>query len=229
MTKETLHQSIVNQHAESREAAADEEDNARANMASLDASVRGAMNHIDYMNKVQELQNKVATGELTQRQAAVEIKKLALMDSEINANNASADELRTRSSLNVSNTEGVDLDNRLKTLTFDNNLVESFEKAQQSKLRTIGMKLQNLPKSVSEHFTRSALFALERIQKGHGSASDYALVTAQTAREYTEYANQQAKDWSKILLGALPMSSSGAANTGSQPSYVVNTPYVPQY
>lgn len=229
MTKETLHQSIVNKHAESRESAAEEEDNARANMASLDASVRGAMNEIDYMNKVQDVQNKVQQGILTQRQGMVELKKLALLDSEINVNNASAGELRTRSSLNVANTKGVDLDNRLKTLTFDNNLVESFEKAQQSKLRTIGMKLQNLPKSVSEHFTRSALFALERIQNGHGSAADYALVTAQTAREYTEYANQQAKDWSKILLGALPMSSSGAASTGSQPSYVVNTPYVPQY
>lgn len=229
MIKETLHQSIVNKHAESREAAAEEEDNARANMASLDASVHGAMNEIDYMNKVQDVQNKVQQGILTQRQGMVELKKLALMDSQINVNNASAGELRTRSSLNVANTKGVDLDNRLKTLTFDNNLVESFEKAQQSKLRTIGMKLQNLPKSVSEHFTRSALFALERIKKGHGSAADFALVTAQTAREYSEYANQQAKDWSKILLGALPMSSSGAGSTGSQPSYVVNPPYVPQY
>lgn len=92
MTKETLHQSIVNKHAESREAAADEADNARANMLSLDASVHGAMNEIDYLNKVQDVQNKIATGELTKRQGAVELKKLALMDSEINKNNASANE-----------------------------------------------------------------------------------------------------------------------------------------
>lgn len=230
MTKETLHQSIVNKHAESREAAADDADNARANMLSLDSSVHGAMNEIDYLNKVQDVQNKIATGELTKRQGAVELKKLSLMDSQIRVNNASAGELNTRSQLNVENSRGVALDNRLKTLTFDNRLVESFESAEQSKLRTVGMKLQNLPHSVSEHFTRSALFALDRIQKGHGSAADFALVAAQTSREYAQYANNEAKDWAKIILGALPTSSSGAAQTGERGSgYVVNPPYVPQY
>ncbi|WP_337638675.1 hypothetical protein [Prevotella sp.] len=230
MTKETLHQSIVNKHAESREAAAEEEDNARANIASMDASIRGAMNEIDYLNKVQDIQNKIATGELTKRQGAVELKKLSLMDSQIRVNNASAGELNTRSQLNVENSRGVALDNRLKTLTFDNKLVESFESAEQSKLRTVGMKLKNLPHSVSEHFTRSALFALDRIQKGHGSAADFALVAAQTSREYVQYANNEAKDWTKILLGALPLSSAGAAQTGERGSgYVVNPPYVPQY
>lgn len=230
MTKETLHQSIVNKHAESREAAAEEEDNARANIASMDASIRGAMNEIDYLNKVQDIQNKIATGELTKRQGAVELKKLSLMDSQIRVNNASAGELNTRSQLNVENSRGVVLDNRLKTLTFDNKLVESFESAEQSKLRTVGMKLKNLPHSVSEHFTRSALFALDRIQKGHGSAADFALVAAQTSREYAQYANNEAKDWTKIILGALPLSSAGAAQTNERGSgYVVNTPYVPQY
>lgn len=230
MTKETLHQSIVNKHAESREAAAEEEDNARANIASMDASIRGAMNEIDYLNKVQDIQNKIATGELTKRQGAVELKKLSLMDSQIRVNNASAGELNTRSQLNVENTRGVALDNRLKTLTFDNKLVESFESAEQSKLRTVGMKLKNLPHSVSEHFTRSALFALDRVQKGHGSAADFALVAAQTSREYVQFANNEAKDWTKIILGALPLSSAGAAQTGDRGSgYVVNPPYVPQY
>ena len=230
MTKETLHQSIVNKHAESREAAAEEEDNARANIASMDASIRGAMNEIDYLNKVQDIQNKIATGELTKRQGAVELKKLSLMDSQIRVNNASAGDLNTRSQLNVENSRGVALDNRLKSLTFDNKLVESFESAEQSKLRTVGMKLKNLPHSVSEHFTRSALFALDRIQKGHGSAADFALVAAQTSREYAQYANNEAKDWTKIILGALPLSSAGAAQTNERGSgYVVNTPYVPQY
>lgn len=228
--KESIHQSIVNKYAESREAAAAEQDNARANIASMDASVRGAMNEIDYLNKVQDINNKVQSGILTKRQAVVELKKLDLMDSQINLNNASAGELNTLSSLNVSTKKGVDLDNRLKTLTFDNKLVESFESAEQSKLQTVAMKLKNLPHSVSEHFTRSALFALDRIQKGHGSGADFALVAVQTSREYAQYANNEAKDWSKIILGALPMSSAGSAQTGERGSgYVVNSPYVPQY
>lgn len=230
MTKETLHQSIVNKHAESREAAAEEEDNARANIASMDASIRGAMNEIDYLNKVQDIQNKIASGELTRRQGAVELKKLSLMDSQIRVNNASAGELNTRSALNVENTKGKALQNQFDAKTFDYRLVDAFENAEQSKLKTIGLKLRNLPHSISEHFTRSALFALERIKKGHASGADFALVSAQIAREAIDRQNKEAKDWSKIILGALPLSSSGAANTGSNSSgYVVNTPYVPQY
>ena len=133
MTKETLHQSIVNKYAESRESAADEEDNARANIASMDASIRGAMNEIDYLNKVQDIQNKIATGELTKNQAVVELKKLSVMDSQINLNNASAGELNTRSALNVSNARGVDLDKywkaeQYKTLQKQNHVQEPCKK-----------------------------------------------------------------------------------------------------
>lgn len=230
MTKETLHQSIVNSHAASREAAADEADNARANMLSLDASVHGAMNDIDYRNKVQELDNAVQTGIKTKREAETELRKWSLMHSQEVLNYASAGELNTRSALNVENTKGKALQNQFDAKSFDYRLVDAFENAEQNKLKTIGLKLRNLPHSISEHFTRSALFALERIQKGHGSGADYALVSAQIAREAFDRQNKEAKDWSKIILGALPLSSSGAANTGSNSSgYVVNTPYVPQY
>lgn len=121
MTKETLHQSIVNKYAESRESASAEESNARANIASMDASVRGAMNDIEYLNKVQDVQNKVATGELTKRQAAVELKKLAVMDSEISKNYSSAALNRASSSvayeqanLYRSQWENQELDNYIK-------------------------------------------------------------------------------------------------------------------
>lgn len=90
LTKEALHQSIVNSHAESREAAADEADNARANMLSLDASVHGAMNDIDYQNKVQELNNAVQLGIKTQREAQTELRKWSLMQSEEVKNRSSA-------------------------------------------------------------------------------------------------------------------------------------------
>lgn len=228
--EDAANRAIENKFAESRYAAEADSANSQAIINQADSSVRAVMNKADYDLKVQELFNKVQTGVLTEREAMTELKKLSLMDSQIRVNNASAGELNTRSQLNVENSRGLALDNRLKTLTFDNKLVESFESAEQSKLRTVGMKLKNLPHSVSEHFTRSALFALDRIQKGHGSAADFALVAAQTSREYVQYANNEAKDWTKILLGALPMSSAGAAQTHERGSgYVVNTQYVPQY
>ena len=224
------YQKVVNKYADSRLSAEASSANSKAIIDAADSGVRDAMNEIDYQNKVQDIRNKVQSGIFTQRQANVELKKLDLMDSEINLNNASAGELNTRSALNVVNTKGKALQNQFDAKTFDYRLVDAFENAEQSKLNTIGLKLRNLPHSVSEHFTRSALFALQRIQKGHGSGADYALVSAQIAREAFDRQNKEAKDWSKIILGALPLSSSGAANTGSNsPGYVVNTPYVPQY
>lgn len=224
------YQKVVNKYAESRLSAEAESANSRAIIDAADSSVRGAMNQVEYENKKQDILNKVQSGILTQRQADVELKKLSLMDSQINLNNASAGELNTRSALNVENTKGKALQNQFDAKTFDYRLVDAFENAEQSKLKTIGLKLRNLPHSISEHFTRSAMFALERIKKGHASGADFALVSAQIAREAIDRQNKEAKDWSKIILGALPLSSSGAANTGSNSSgYVVNTPYVPQY
>lgn len=227
---ELSYQKLVNKYADSRLSAEADSANSRAIIDAADSSVRGAMNQVEYENKKQDILNKVQAGILTQRQADVELKNLALMDSQINLNNASAGELNTRSALNVENTKGKALQNQFDAKTFDYRLVDAFENAEQSKLKTIGLKLRNLPHSISEHFTRSALFALERIQKGHGSGADYALVSSQIFREAIDRQNKEAKDWSKIILGALPFSSSGAANTGSHSSaYVVNTPYVPQY
>lgn len=87
-----------------------------------------------------------------------------------------------------------------------------------------------MPKSVSEHFTREALFALERCQKGKGSPVDYALVASQVAREAALFANQEAKEWTRIFIGAIPGNSSGAGSS----SYSVcvpssyGSPYAPQ-
>lgn len=86
------YQNVVNKYADSRLSAEADSANSKAIIDASDASVRGAMNKIDYLNKVQDVQNKIATGELTKRQGAVELKKLALLDSEINKNYASANE-----------------------------------------------------------------------------------------------------------------------------------------
>lgn len=206
----------------------------KAIIDNANASVQGAMNEVEYNKKVEELTNLKIQGKLTDQQFQTELKKLDVMNSEIYKN-------YTQGSLNVANTglarantglvtsekEGVDFDNTLKHLTMSDKLIESFEESEQSKLRTVGMRLQNMPRSISEHFTRSALFALERIKKGHGSPADYALVASQTAREYALYSNDQAKDWAKIILGAIPGSSSGSGS--SVPSYIARPSSVPTY
>ena len=87
---ELAYQKIVNKYAEDRLSAEADSANSKAIIDQADSSVRAAMNKADYDLKVQELFNKVQTGVLTQRQAMTELKKLSVMDSEINRNNASA-------------------------------------------------------------------------------------------------------------------------------------------
>lgn len=204
-----------------------DEAGSKASIASADAAVEGAFNEVRYNQEVERLENLKKEGMLTQAQYNTEVKKLDVMRSEINKNNSQASLNRVSVGLVNSETEGNQLDNRLKAVTFNYNLIQSFEDANQAKLRTIAMRLNNLPHSVSEHFTRNAMFALERIQNGKGKPSDWAIVTAQTAREATSYSNEQAKDWAKILLGAIPMSSSGAAS--STPSYIARPSSIPVY
>lgn len=204
-----------------------DEAGSKASIASADAAVEGAFNEVRYNQEVERLANLKKEGKLTDAQYNTEVKKLDVMRSEINKNNSQATLNRASVGLVNSETEGNQLDNRLKSVTFNYNLIQSFEDANQAKLRTIAMRLNNLPHSVSEHFTRNAMFALQRIQAGKGKPSDWAIVTAQTAREATSYSNEQAKDWAKILLGAIPMSSSGAAS--STPSYIARPSSIPTY
>lgn len=86
------YQKVVNKYAESRLSAEADSANSKAIIDAADASVRGAMNKIDFDNKVQDLTNKVQSGILTQRQAITEMKRWSLMESERLKNLASANE-----------------------------------------------------------------------------------------------------------------------------------------
>ena len=108
--KDAAYQSIVNKYADSRLYADANKANSDALIASADSAVRGQMNKADYDLKVQELFNKVQTGVLTQRQAMTELKKLSLMDSQINVNNSQA-------GLNASLKVGQDIDNFVNDTT----------------------------------------------------------------------------------------------------------------
>lgn len=86
------YQKVVNKYAESRLSAEADSANSKAIIDAADASVRGAMNKIEFDNKVQELSNKVQTGILTQRQAITEMHRWSLMESERLKNLASSNE-----------------------------------------------------------------------------------------------------------------------------------------
>lgn len=86
------YQNVVNKYADSRLSAEADSANSKAIIDAADASVRGAMNKIDFDNKVQELNNKVQSGILTQRQAVTEMHRWSLMESERLNNLASANE-----------------------------------------------------------------------------------------------------------------------------------------
>ena len=102
--EDAANRAIENKFAESRFASEADSANSKAIIDQADSGVRAAMNKADYDLKVQELFNKVQTGVLTQRQAMTELKKLSLMDSQINVNNSQA-------SLNSSLEAGQDIEN----------------------------------------------------------------------------------------------------------------------
>lgn len=102
--EDAANRAIENKFAESRFAAEADSANSKAIIDQADSGVRAAMNKADYDLKVQELFNKVQTGVLTQRQAMTELKRLSLMDSQINVNNSQA-------GLNASVKVGQDIEN----------------------------------------------------------------------------------------------------------------------
>lgn len=108
--EDAANRAIENKFAESRFAAEADSANSKAIIDQADSGVRAAMNKADYDLKVQELFNKVQTGVLTQRQAMTELKKLSLMDSQINVNNSQA-------GLNASVKVGQDIENFVNDTT----------------------------------------------------------------------------------------------------------------
>lgn len=104
------YQNVVNKYADSRLSAESDSANSKAIIDAADASVRGAMNKIDFDNKVQDLQNKVSTGILTQRQAVTEMRRWSLIESEKLKNLASANESNAKA-------EGQNIENYVNDTT----------------------------------------------------------------------------------------------------------------
>lgn len=154
------YQYVVNKYADSRLSAEADSANSKAIIDAADSSVRGAMNDIDYLNKVKDVQNKVATGVLTERQAAVELKKLAVMDSEISRNQASAD-------LSYANSEGVRLDNEIKRDTKE-------EAKDMLRSQSVKAWYDSLPHDMQQviYSSKAVQSAVRKLQSGQDLSSD---------------------------------------------------------
>ncbi len=113
--EDAANRAIENKFAESRYAAEADSANSKAIIDQADSGVRAAMNKADYDLKVQELFNKVQSGVLTQRQAMTELKKLSLIDSQVNVNNSQA-------GLNASVKVGQDIENFVNDSTKDDKI-----------------------------------------------------------------------------------------------------------
>ena len=159
-------------------------------------------------------------------------KQLLVMQSQIDLNNANAEDARshvrvnqTQADLNIANKTGVDLDNTFKALTQGDRLQISFEECSQAKLRTFAMKLQTMPNTMSEALSRKAMESYEKIQRGYGKPIDYTRVASQICKEAAITANQEAKDWAKIAISIIPLTSSAQTSNG----YGANISSMPQY
>lgn len=136
------YQKVVNKYADSRLSAEAESANSKAIIDAADASVRGAMNRIEFDNKVQDLTNKVQSGILTQRQAVTEMHRWSLMESERLNNFASANESNAKA-------EGQNIENYVnnktksdKIATIRSQRVKAWYDAQPSAIQHIIMTSQ---------------------------------------------------------------------------------------
>lgn len=165
------YQNVVNKYAESRLSAEADSANSQAIIDAADASVRGAMNKIDFDNKVQELQNKISSGILTQREAVTEMRKWSLMESERLKNLASANESNAKA-------EGQKIENFVnnttksdKIATIRSQRVKSWYDSQPSNIQHVIMTSQPVRSAIDKLQNGNELSAAEI--KAFGMAIGY--------------------------------------------------------
>ena len=142
------YQKVVNKYAESRLSAESESANSKAIIDAADASVRGAMNKIEFDNKVQDLNNKVQSGILTQRQAVTEMHRWSVMESERLNNLASANESNAKA-------EGQNIENYVnnntksdKIATIRSQRIKAWYDAQPSAIQHVIMTSQSVRNAI---------------------------------------------------------------------------------
>lgn len=179
----------------------------------------------------QQFENLKKVYDLTDAQIVTEKGKPRVQLSEIRKNNASATESYSSSSLNKAKekhedelTQGQRLQNQLDLFTQPDKLQQSFNSVTLQQLEMKRKEILNVPRTLADRWSREAQDAYNRIKSGHASWRDYKDYYLELARENISAFNDEVKDYAKILLGVLPGSSSGNANTTNNKNVVTYSP-----
>lgn len=179
----------------------------------------------------QQFENLKKVYDLTDAQIVTEKGKPRVQLSEIRKNNASATESYSAAALNEEKerhekeeTRGQYLANQLELFTQPDKLQEAFNRVTLQQLEMKRKEILNVPRTLAERWSREAEEAYKRIKSGHASWRDYKDYYLELARENLSAANDEVKDYLKIIAGALPGSSSGNATTKNNKNVVTYSP-----
>ena len=179
----------------------------------------------------QQFENLKKVYDLTDAQIVTEKGKPRVQLSEVRKNNASATESYSSASLNnekerheKEETRGQYLANQLEMFTQPDKLQEAFNRVTLQQLEMKRKEILNVPRTLAERWSREAQEAYNRIKSGHASWRDYKDYYLELARENISAFNNEVKDYAKIILGVLPGSSSGNANTTNNKNVVNYSP-----
>jgi hypothetical protein len=179
----------------------------------------------------QQFENLKKVYDLTDAQIVTEKGKPRVQLSEVRKNNASATESYSAASLNEEKerhereeTRGQYLANQLDLFTQPDKLQEAFNRVTLQQLEMKRKEILNVPRTLADRWSREAQEAYNRIKSGHASWRDYKDYYLEIARENLSAANDEVKDYLKIIAGALPGSSSGNATTKNSKNVVTYSP-----
>jgi len=197
----------------------------------INAEFARAKTKAEYDILIQQFKNLQKAYDLTDAQIVTEKGKPRVQLSEIRKNNASATESYSSASLNKSKekhedelTKGQRLQNELALWTQPDKLQEAFNRVTLQQLEMKRKEILNVPRTLADRWSREAEEAYNRIKSGHASWRDYKDYYLELARENISAFNDEVKDYAKIILGVLPGSSSGNANTTNNKNVVTYSP-----
>lgn len=197
----------------------------------VNAMFQYSRNEAELQKAYQEFENLKKVYDLTDAQIVTEKGKPRVQLSEVHKNEASATESYSAASLNKAKeehenelTRGQHLQNELDFWTQPDKLQEAFNRVTLQQLEMKRKAILNVPHTLAERWSRDAEQAYNRIKSGHASWRDYKDYYLEISRENLSAFNDEVKDYAKILLGILPGSSSGNADTKKEKNVVTYSP-----